>query len=95
MKKSNWSLIILAGTVSAVVALLFAPKSGKELRSDIKEKASETKDSMQSGKEHLVSDFKQSYFEAADEVEKELIHLDDRQRELNETITSIEQDLKY
>ena len=95
MKKSNWPLIILSGAVSAVVALLFAPKSGKELRSDIKKKATETKYSMQTGKDHLVSDFKQSYFEAADEVEKELAHLDDRQRELNETITSIEQDLKH
>lgn len=94
MKKNNFGLILLTGVISAVVALLFAPKSGKELRNDIKDKALETKDSVQTGKEHLVEDFKQSYLEAANEVEIELAHLDNRQRELNETIASIEKDLR-
>lgn len=94
MKKNNWGLIVLTGVVSAVVALLFAPKSGKELREDIKQKSLETKDSVQTGKNHLVDDFKQSYFEAANEVETELAHLDSRQRELNQTIASIEKDLR-
>ena len=94
MKKNNFGLIIITSAVSAIVALLFAPKSGKELRDDIKYKALETKDSVQTGKDHLVDDFKQSYFEAANEVETELAHLDDRQRELNKTIASIENDLR-
>ena len=94
MKKNNIGLILLSGAVSAAVALLFAPKSGKELREDIKEKSLETKDSLQTGKDHLVDDFKQSYFEASQEVEIELAHLDKRQRELNQTIASIEKDLQ-
>lgn len=94
MKKNNLGLIVLAGAVSAIVALLFAPKSGKELRKDIKDKSLEAKDNVQDGKDQLVNDFKQSYFEAADEVETELAHLDNRQRELNQTITSIEDDLR-
>lgn len=94
MKKTNWGLILLTALVSAVVALLFAPKSGEELRKDIKHKAQDTKENLKDGKNHLVEDFKQSYFEAAEEVEIEMAHLDRRQRELNETIASIENDLK-
>lgn len=95
MRKNNWGLILLTGVVSAAVALLFAPKSGKELREEIKQKSLETKDSVRTGKDYLVDDFKQSYFEAANEVETELAHLDDRQRDLNATIASIEKDLRH
>lgn len=94
MKKNNVGLIILAAVISAIAALLFAPKSGKELREDIKNKSLEARDNVQEGKDQLVDDFKQSYFEAADEVETELAHLDNRQRELNQTISSIEDDLR-
>lgn len=94
MKKNNLGLIILTGAASAIVALLFAPKSGKELRKDIKEKSLEARDNVQENKDNLVNDFKQSYFEAADEVETELAHLDKRQQELNQTISSIEKDLR-
>lgn len=94
MKKNNLGLIVLVGAVSAIVALLFAPKSGEELRKDIKDKSLEARDNVQDGKDQLVDDFKQSYFEAADEVETELTHLDNRQRELNQTISSIEDDLR-
>lgn len=94
MKKNNLLVVLLTAAVSAIVALLFAPKSGEELRKDIKEKALETRDSVQTGKDHLIDDFKQSYFEASDEVERELAHLDDRQRKLNQTISTIEQDLQ-
>ncbi len=94
MRRTNWSMVILASALSALAALLFAPKSGKELREEIKTKAEDTKDSFKEGKGHLVEDFKQSYFEAAEEVEIELAHLDKRQRELNETIASIESDLR-
>lgn len=93
MKKNNWPLIILVGLVSAGVALLFAPKSGKELRKDIQDKANETKDSVKTGADNLKNDFKEAYFEAEQEVEIELAHLDERQRELRETISSIEQEL--
>ena len=43
MKKNNWPLIILVSLFSAGFALLFAPKSGKELRKDLQNKANETK----------------------------------------------------
>lgn len=92
-KKHSCGLVLLVGILSAGVALLFAPKSGKELRDDIKKKSMETKDSIQEGAQNLKHDFKESYFEAAEEVENELLALDKRQRELNETINSIERDL--
>ena len=94
MKKNNWSLIFLAGLVSATIALLFAPKSGKELRNEIKNKAMDTKDSIQTGTQNFKQDFKDSYFEAEKEIEMELAHLDARQRELRETIDSIAKELK-
>lgn len=94
MKKNNWGFTILVGVIASGVAMLFAPKSGKELRNDIKQKSLKTKDSIQDSAQNLKHDFKQSYFEAAEEVENELITLDKRQRELNATITSIEEDLR-
>ena len=94
MKKNNWTLTLLVGIVAAGVAILFTPKSGKDLRDDIKRKSLETKDSLQDSALNLKHDFKQSYFEAAEEVENELLALDKRQRELNATITSIEKDLR-
>ena len=94
MKKNNWGLTLFVGVVAAGAALLFAPKSGKELRDDIKSQSLKTKDSIQDSAHNLKQDFKQSYFEASEEVEKELLTLDKRQRELNATITSIEDDLR-
>lgn len=94
MKKTNWGIVVLAAVVSAIIALLFAPKSGEEVRNDLKHKAKDTKKSIQTSKDHLVDDFKQSYFEAAEEVEVEMAHLEKRQRELNATIASIENDLR-
>lgn len=87
-------MVLLAAIVSAVVTLLFAPKSGEETRRELKYKANDTKESIKTSKEHLIDDFKQSYFEAAEEVEIEMAHLERRQRELNETIASIENDLR-
>lgn len=44
MKKGNFALGALIGIVAGVVAgVLTAPKSGKQTRSDIKEKAAELK----------------------------------------------------
>lgn len=93
MRKNNWTLTILVGLLSAGLALLFAPKSGKELRKDIQDKANQTKDNVKTSTNNLKQDFKDSYFEAEKEVELELAHLDERQRELRETISSIEKEL--
>lgn len=94
MKKNNLSIFLCSAIVTAVVTMLFTPKSGRELRNDIKKKTSDTKDSVQRSAENLKQDFKASYFEAAEEIEKERIALGKRQRELNETITAIENDLR-
>lgn len=95
MKKNNWGFTLFVGAVAAGAALLFAPKSGKDLRDDIKSQSLKTKDSIQDSAQNLKHDFKQSYFEAAEEVENELLILDKRQRELNATIASIEDDLRH
>ena len=95
MRRNNWPLVILVGLFSAGLALLFAPKSGKELRNDIQNKANQTKDNVKTSADNLKQDFKDSYFEAEKEVELELAHLDQRQRELRETISSIEEELNH
>lgn len=59
---------MLLGIVSAAATALFTPKTGKELRSDLKEK---TKDMIEIGKEkaeNLVEDAKESYHEAEKEM---------------------------
>lgn len=94
MRKNNWNLVVFTAIVSAGAALLFAPKAGKELRKDIKDKSLETKKHIQDSAQNLKHDFKESYFEAAEEVENELLALDKRQRELNRTISDIEKDLR-
>ena len=63
------------------------------MREDIKQKSFDTKNAIQDSASNLKDDFKSSYFEAAEEVENELLSLEQRQRELNATIHSIEEDL--
>lgn len=94
MKKNNFSIFLCTAIVTAAVTMLFTPKSGKELRDEIKKKTNKTKESIQHSAHNLKQDFKDSYFEAAEEIEKERIALSKRQRELSETITAIENDLR-
>ena len=68
MSKNSFSKTLLAGIVGASVALLFAPKPGKELRHDVKNELDELKEK---GKEKailLVDDLKQSYHESEEEL---------------------------
>lgn len=95
MKKKNGLIFILVAALTAGITLLFAPHSGKITRQKLKFKARDMKDSLDTGKENLVKDFKSSYFEAVDEVEKEFELLDDRQQQLKATIDSIENELTH
>lgn len=93
MKKKNGLTFMLVALVTAGLTLLFAPNSGKVTRQKIKVKAKDMKDSMDTNKDNLIHDFKASYFEAVDEVEQEFSLLDERQQQLQETISSIENEL--
>lgn len=93
MKKKNGFIFLLVAILTAGITLLFAPNSGKVTRQKIKFKAQNMKDSLDTNKDNLVKDFKASYLEAADEVEKEFALLSDRQQQLQETISSIENEL--
>lgn len=95
MKKRNSLIFILVAALTAGITLLFAPNSGKITRQKMKFKAQDLKDSLDNSKENLVKDFKASYFEAVDEVEKEYELLDDRQQRLKATIASIENELTH
>lgn len=93
MKKKNGFIFILVALLTAGITLLFAPNSGKVTRKKMKFKAQDMKDSLDRNKNNLITDFKASYFEAVDEVEKEFDLLSDRQQQLQETISSIENEL--
>ncbi len=95
MKKKESLIYIFIAVVSAGLALLFAPNSGQVTRRRIKYQAKDMKDSLDKSKDNLIQDFKNSYFEAVDEVEKEYELLNDRQQELKETISSIESELTH
>lgn len=93
-KKNNFCIFLWSALITAGLTVLFTPKSGKEFRNDIKRTAEGTRDKAQESANNLKQDFKESYFEAAEEVEKERIALSKRQRELSRTIESIENDLR-
>lgn len=92
--KSNFSVFLCTALATAGLTMLFTPKSGKQVRNDIKRAAKDTQENVKENTQNLKQDFKQSYFEAAEEVEKERIALSKRQRELSQTIDAIENDLR-
>lgn len=79
--------------ISAGTALLLAPKSGRELRTELKSKATQLKESGGEKAQELVDDFKTSYLEVEKELEEEQAKLDAKQEKLNQTIEEIEKDL--
>lgn len=95
IKNKNGLLYLLIALISAGIALLFAPNSGKVTRKKLKFQARDMKDSIDTSKDNLVKDFKNSYFEAVDEIDREYSLLNKKQEELNETISSIENELTH
>ncbi len=65
--------LLVGGAIGAIVALLFAPKSGQELREDI---AEATKKGIEKGKEaaSAVSEKAGEYYEVTKEKAGEIIH---------------------
>jgi gas vesicle protein len=58
--------VLAGGAVGALIALLYAPKSGRELRADIKEKA----DDLMEGAEEYISAAKSKAGEIVSEAKK-------------------------
>lgn len=83
---NNFTRTLFVGAAAAVTALLFAPKSGKELREDIKAQANDLKDQAMDQVNSFADEVKQSY----KEVEEEISYTDP---ELASTIEDIETDL--
>lgn len=90
MAKSNFGTTLLVGIAAAATALLFAPKSGKELRSDLKEQGLQYKDKAKDKAEELATEFKQTYHEVEEETD-----YSNPDPELTETIEDIETDLYH
>lgn len=93
MSKVSLTKAVLISAASAFTALLFAPKSGKAFREDLKEEAHKLKDTGEEKAHELVDDFKASYLEAEKELESEQAKLDAKQAKLSQTIEEIERDL--
>lgn len=95
MKKNKNFIYLVIALFSAGIALLFAPNSGKVTRKKIKLQVKDMKNSIDKSKKKLVNDFKNSYFEAVDEIDEEYALLNERQEQLERTISSIEDELTY
>ena len=65
--------LLIGGGIGAVIALLFAPKSGVELREDI---ADATRKGLEKGKEtaHHLQEVAGEYYEVSREKASELVH---------------------
>lgn len=94
MPKVSLSKTILLTAGAAFTALLFAPKSGKEFRQDLKVEAEKLGDKTKKQAQYLKEDFKESYAEAQQEVEQERELMDQKQAELARTIEDIESDIE-
>lgn len=70
---SKLTYLLVGGAIGAIVALLFAPKSGQELRGDI---AEATKKGIEKGKEAaaVVSERAGEYYEVTKERAGEILH---------------------
>ena len=73
MKKCGFGKFVAGAAVGAGLGLLFAPKSGKETREDLKKKFEEVKEQVKSIK---AEDVKKSIVKKVDELQKELKDLD-------------------
>lgn len=90
MGTSNFGKTLVVGLAAAATALLFAPKSGRELRGDLKDQGLVVKDKAMTKVNQLSDEFKQTYHE----VEEEMNYANP-DPELEETIADIETDLYH
>lgn len=72
-KKSGFGKFLTGALVGAGLGMLFAPKSGKELRKDLKEKLDEL---IQKAKDIDVNEVKENIENKVEEIKMELADLD-------------------
>ena len=73
MKKGGFGKFVCGAAIGAGLGLLFAPKSGKETREDLKKKFDEV---MEDVKNIKAEDVKESIVKKVNELQKELKDLD-------------------
>ena len=73
MKKGSFGKFVLGATIGAGLGLLFAPKTGKETRDDLKKKFD---DLVKRAKEIEIDEVKENILDKIDEIQKELKDLD-------------------
>jgi len=65
---NSFTRTLFVGAAAAVTALLLAPKSGKELRKDLKIQANDLKDQAMDQVNSFTEEVKQSYKEVEEEI---------------------------
>ena len=73
MKKSSFGKFVLGATIGAGIGLLFAPKTGKETRAELKAKFDEL---VKKTKEIEVDEVKENILNKIEEIQEELKDLD-------------------
>ena len=73
MKKSSFGKFVLGATIGAGIGLLFAPKTGKETRAELKAKFDEL---VKKTKEIEVDEVKKNILNKIEEIQEELKDLD-------------------
>ncbi|ALV22368.1 MAG: YtxH domain-containing protein [Carnobacterium sp.] len=86
MSKNNFMGTLFVGTAAAITALLFAPKSGRELRADLKKEALSLQEQAMDKVNQFTDEIKETYHE----VEEEINYTNP---DLAETMENIEDDL--
>lgn len=94
MPKVSLSKTIFLTAGAALGALLFAPKSGKELRKDLKKEAKRLGGEAKVYANNLKDDFDEAYQEAKVQAQEEKEEAAKQEEELARTIAEIEQELE-
>lgn len=93
MPKLNLTSSLFLAAGAAIGALLFAPKSGEELRKDLKKEADRLSEQARQVADDFKEDLNDAYHQAKSEVAEDKLALEQKKEELGYTVREIEREL--
>ena len=90
MPKLNLTSSLFLAAGAAIGALLFAPKSGEELRKDLKKEADRLSEQARQVADDFKEDLNDAYHQAKSEVAEDKLALEQKKEELGHTVREIE-----
>lgn len=93
MPKLNLTSSLFLAAGAAIGALLFAPKSGEELRKDLKKEADRLSEQARQVADDFKEDLNDAYHQAKSEVAEDKLALEQKKEELGHTVREIEREL--